>query len=86
MPLTKITLSLLQLGEEFDEETVDGRSSRVLVTLEEGNIVSRQTAKKSGEKSTVTTRELSDDAEMLVYTVTIVGVQDLVCVQTFKRI
>ena len=53
--------------------------------MEDGKIISEQTALKSGEKSTRTTREL-DDAGNLVYTLTIRGVKDLVCVQKFKRI
>ena len=57
----------------------------VLVTVEDGKIISEQTAQKSGEKSTRTTREF-DGAGNLVYSLTIKGVQDLVCVQKFKRI
>merc|ERR1712062_496482 len=74
-----------KLGEEFEERTVDGRSVSVLVTMEDGKIISQQTAHKSGDKSTRTTREL-DEAGNLVYTLTIRGVKDLVCVQKFKRI
>ena len=83
-PSVHITVQLLQLGEEFDETTVDGRDVRALVIVEEGKIISRQTAKKSGEKSLVTTRQLGKEGH-LVYTLTIEG-QDVVCVQTFKRI
>ena len=75
----------MKLGEEFEERTVDGRSVSVLVTMEDGKIISQQTAQKSGEKGTRTTRELDDDGK-LVYTLTIQGVKDLVCVQKFKRI
>ena len=72
-------------GEEFEDTTVDGRTVTVLVTVEDGKIISEQTAQKSGEKSTRTTREF-DEAGNLVYSLTIKGVQDLVCVQKFKRI
>ena len=75
----------MKLGEEFEERTVDGRSVSVLVTMEDGKIISQQTAHKSGDKSTRTTREL-DEAGNLVYTLTIRGGKDLVCVQKFKRI
>ena len=75
----------MEPGEEFEDTTVDGRSVSVLVTVEDGKIISEQTAHKSGEKSTRTTREL-DDAGNLVYTLTIRGVKDVVCVQKFKRI
>ena len=53
--------------------------------MKDGKIISQQTAQKSGEKGTRTTRELDDDGK-LVYTLTIQGVKDLVCVQKFKRI
>ena len=83
-PSVHVTVQLLQLGEEFDETTVDGRDVRALVIVEEGKIISRQTAKKSGEKSLVTTRQLDNEGR-LIYTLTIEG-QDVVCVQTFRRI
>ena len=54
---------MLQLGEEFEETTVDGRVVTGLVVLEEGKIISRQTAKKAGEKSTITTRTQSSRAK-----------------------
>ena len=54
------------------------------VTFEDGKIVTVQKAKKDGEKSTKSVRELEGDE--LVYTMTIDGVDDLKCVQKFKRI
>ena len=74
----------MEPGEEFEDTTADGRIVSVLVTVEDGKIISHQTARKAGEKSTRTTREF-DDAGHLVYTLTIQGVKDLVCVQKFKR-
>ena len=41
-----------QLGEEFDETTPDGRQTKALVTFDDGKIVTVQTAKKEGQKST----------------------------------
>ena len=73
---------MLQLGEEFEETTVDGRVVTGLVVLEEGKIISRQTAKKAGEKSTKSTREFFDDK--CVYTIEIFD-SDIICTQTFTR-
>ena len=42
----------LQVGEEFDESTPDGRETKAIVTFEDGKIVTVQTAKKAGQKST----------------------------------
>jgi hypothetical protein len=43
---------LMQLNEEFDEVTPDGREVTALVTFEDGKIVTVQKAKKDGQKST----------------------------------
>ena len=56
-----------------------------LVILEDGKIISSQTARNSKEKSTRTTREL-DAGGNLIYTLTIQGVEGVVCVQKFQRI
>merc|ERR1712106_116306 len=73
-----------KLGEPFDETTADGRDVSSLVTFEGGKIVTVQKAKKDGEKSTKSTREMASPDEM-VYTITIDG-SDVVCVSKFKRI
>ena len=57
---------------------------RSKVTFEDGKIVTVQKAKKDGQKSTKSTRELIDGE--LVYTMTIEGNADLKCVQKFKRL
>ena len=85
---TSTTLKSMELkfkiGEEFDETTPDGRDVTAIVTLENGNqFVSVQTAKKEGQKSTRVIREFKGD--QVVQTMTIVGNDDLVCVQKFKR-
>ena len=73
-----------RIGEEFDEITPDGRDVRAIVTLENGNqFVSVQTAKKEGQKSTKVIREFNGDEA--VQTMTIVGNDNLVCIQKFKR-
>jgi len=85
---TSTTLKTMELkfklGEPFDETTPDGRDVTAICTLEDGKIVSVQKAKKDGEKSTRSVREMNGSDE-LVYTMTIDG-SDIVCVQKFKRI
>ena len=44
--------SCVQAGEEFDETTPDGRETKAVVTFDSGKIVTVQTAKKAGQKST----------------------------------
>merc|ERR1712112_806260 len=73
-----------KMGEEFDEKTPDGREVKAKGTFEDGKIVTVQKAKKDGEKSTKSIRELEGD--VLVYTMTIDGVDDLKCVQKFERV
>merc|ERR1712066_190037 len=73
-----------KLGEPFDETTPDGREVTATVTFEDGKIVSVQKAKKDGQKSTRSVREMNGSDEM-VYTMTVDGC-DLVCVQKFKRV
>merc|ERR1711910_183261 len=85
---TSTTLKTMELkfklGEPFDETTPDGREVTAVCTLEGGKIVSVQKAKKEGQKSTKSIREMNGPDEM-VYTMTIDGC-DLVCVQKFKRV
>jgi len=85
---TSTTLKTMELkfklGEQFDETTPDGREVSAVVNLDGGKIVTVQKAKKDGEKSTKSVREMNGADEM-IYTMTIDG-SDLVCVQKFKRI
>merc|ERR1712096_220772 len=74
-----------KLGEEFDETTPDGREVTAVVTFEDGKIVTVQKAKKEGQKSTKSIREMNGADEM-IYTMTIDGMDDLKCVQKFKRV
>merc|ERR1719167_925308 len=84
---TSTTLKTMELkfklGEEFDETTPDGREVKATVTFEDGKIVCVQKAKKGGQKSTKSVREMSGADEM-IYTMTIDG-SDVVCVQKFKK-
>ena len=86
---TSTTLKTMELkfklGEEFDEKTPDGRDVKAKVTFEDGKIVTVQKAKSEKEKSTKSVREMKG-ADELIYTMTIDGVADLVCVQKFKRV
>merc|ERR1711874_564997 len=66
------------------EVSEDGREVSAVVNLDGGKIVTVQKAKKDGEKSTKSVREMNGADEM-IYTMTIGG-SDLVCVQKFKRI
>jgi cellular retinoic acid-binding protein 1 len=73
-----------EIDKEFEETTADGREVTACVTLEGNKLVTVQKAKKAGEKSTKSIREFNGDE--VVQTMTIDGVDDLVCVQKFKRI
>merc|ERR1711892_697180 len=86
---TSTTLKTMELkfklGEEFDETTPDGREVSAVVTFDDGKIVTVQKAKKDGQKSTKSVMEMNGADEM-VYTMTVDGMDDLKCVQKFKRV
>ena len=71
-----------KLDEEFEETTPDGRDVKAIVKMDGNKLISTQTAKKDGEKSTKTTREFNGDE--LVQTMEIIG-GDVTCVQKFKK-
>merc|ERR1712168_72374 len=73
-----------RLGEQFDETTPDGRAVSSISNFEAGRIVTVQTAKKPGVKSTKSYREMNGPNEF-IYTITVDGT-DIVCVQNFKRV
>ena len=79
----KTVVLKFKLGEKFDESTPDGREVSSLATFADGKLTIVQTAKKAGEKSTTSVREMNG-AEML-YTLTVEGC-DIVCVQKFKKL
>merc|ERR1712133_67702 len=66
------TLKTIELKFKLNEE------------FEDGKIVCVQKAVKEGQKSTKSIRELVGNE--LVYTMTVDGVPDLLCVQKFKRV
>merc|ERR1712033_31534 len=84
---TSTTLKSMELkfkiGEEFEETTADGREVTAKVTLDGNKFICEQKAKKAGQKSTKSIREFTTDE--CIYTMTIEGNDDLVCVQKFKR-
>ena len=55
-----------------------------MVTFENGKIITIQKAKLEGFRSTKIVREII--GEDLVQTMTIDGVEDLICVQKFRRL
>ena len=58
---------------------------KAVVSFEEGKIVMWERPKKSTEKTTKSTWELTGADEM-VYTITIEGNTDLLCVQKMKKV
>merc|ERR1719308_347759 len=69
-----------RLGEEFEEDTTDGRHCKTTVTLEGNKMTTTQNATKAGEKNVVVVREFNDEG--LTYTATCDGVTST---QKFKR-
>ena len=55
--ITKTTMKSIELnfclGEEFEEETTDGRSCKTTVTMEGNKLITNQKAIKAGEKDVV---------------------------------
>merc|ERR1712211_68492 len=84
---TSTTLKTMELkfklGEQFDETTPDGREVTAVVVQDGNKLICEQKAKKDGQKSTKSIREFTE--EECIYTMTIDGNDDLVCVQKFKR-
>merc|ERR1712212_219575 len=50
-----------KMDEEFDEETMDGRKVKSLITVEGDKIVHRQKPAKEGELQSTVTREVLED-------------------------
>jgi len=82
--VTKTTVKSIELkfrlGEEFEEDTTDGRHCKTVVTLEGNKMTTTQNATKAGEKNVVVVREFNDEG--LTYTATCDGVTST---QKFKR-
>merc|ERR1711892_1066772 len=69
-----------KLGEEFEEDTTDGRKCKTTVTMEGNKLITNQKATKAGEKDVVAVRNFNDDG--LTMTMTCDGVTST---QKFKR-
>merc|ERR1712083_189214 len=69
-----------RLGEEFTENTADGRTTKTTVTQEGNTMVVQQKAIKSGEKSVRSVREFDNDGVKVTITV-----EDVVATQYYKR-
>ena len=72
-----------KLDEESEETTPDGREVKAVNKMEGNKLVTVQTAKKEGVKSTKAVREFNGDE--LIQTMEIIG-SDISCVQRFKRV
>eukprot|EP00916_Digyalum_oweni_P003898 GHVL01006932.1.p1 GENE.GHVL01006932.1~~GHVL01006932.1.p1 ORF type:complete len:143 (+),score=16.19 GHVL01006932.1:454-882(+) len=62
----KSKIVTFKMGEEFDEDTMDGRKVKSLVTLEGDKMVHKQKPTKEGELDSTVTREMLDDGRLLV--------------------
>ncbi|XP_070209785.1 fatty acid-binding protein, adipocyte-like [Littorina saxatilis] len=62
----KSKIVTFKMGEEFDEDTMDGRKVKSLVTLEGDKMVHKQKPTKEGELDSTVTREILDDGRLLV--------------------
>ncbi|XP_034444951.1 cellular retinoic acid-binding protein 1a [Hippoglossus hippoglossus] len=69
------------IGQEFDEETVDGRKCKSLATWEsENKIHCQQTLVDGNGPKTFWTRELNEDELKLTF-----GADDVVCTRVYAR-
>jgi len=68
---------IFKLGEEFEEETPDGRKVKAVITQDGNKLVHIQ----KGEKETTIIREFSDNEVKMTLTV-----DDIVCTRIYKAI
>ncbi|XP_067626084.1 probable fatty acid-binding protein [Eurosta solidaginis] len=73
----KTSVITFQLGKEFDEETLDGRKVKSIMTLDGNKLIEEQ----KGEKHVTIVREFSDS--QLVTTITLNNIR---CVRVYKAI
>eukprot|EP00745_Piridium_sociabile_P031973 TRINITY_DN53375_c0_g1_i1.p2 TRINITY_DN53375_c0_g1~~TRINITY_DN53375_c0_g1_i1.p2 ORF type:complete len:144 (-),score=49.92 TRINITY_DN53375_c0_g1_i1:302-733(-) len=62
----KSKLLTFKMGEQFEEDTMDGRKVKSTFTEEGNTIVQKQTATKEGEVESTITREIQEDGRMVV--------------------
>lgn len=71
----KNTVTKFRLGEEFEEETPDGRKVKSIITQDDNKLIHIQ----KGEKETKIEREFTDDEVKMIITV-----EDIVCTRIYK--
>uniref|UniRef100_A0A1B6E1L0 Fatty acid-binding protein, muscle n=1 Tax=Clastoptera arizonana TaxID=38151 RepID=A0A1B6E1L0_9HEMI len=74
----KNTVTRFRLGQEFDEETPDGRTVKSLITLEDGNKLIHV---QKGDKVSKIVRTFDEDEVKMILTV-----DDIVCTRIYKPI
>lgn len=62
----KSKLLTFKMGEEFEEETMDGRKVKSTFTVDGEKIVQKQRATKEGDMESTITRQLLEDGRMEV--------------------
>ena len=55
---TQCNEAILRIGEEFEEDTTDGRHCKTIVTLDGNVMTTKQNGTKPGDKNVVVVREL----------------------------
>merc|ERR1711955_33942 len=82
--ITKTTVKSIELkfrlGEEFEEDTTDGRHCKTTVTLDGDVMTTKQKATKSGDKDVTVVRTFSDDGISLT-----MSTDGATSVQKYKR-
>ena len=80
MPNPLIFIQLFRLGEEFEENTTDGRKCKNTVIMEGNKLILTQKAMKSGEKDVLDVMEFTEEGLTMTLTT-----NDVTCTQVFKR-
>lgn len=73
----KNTVTTFKLGEEFEEDTPDGRKVKSVITQDGNKLLHVQ----KGEKETNIVREFSEDEVKMILTV-----EDIVCTRIYKAV
>ena len=68
------------MGEEFEENTTDGRKCKTTVVMEGNKLILAQKAMRSGEKEVLDVMEFTDDGLTMTWTT-----GDVSCTQVYKR-
>eukprot|EP00090_Calanus_glacialis_P035228 TRINITY_DN60187_c0_g1_i1.p2 TRINITY_DN60187_c0_g1~~TRINITY_DN60187_c0_g1_i1.p2 ORF type:complete len:135 (-),score=38.79 TRINITY_DN60187_c0_g1_i1:113-517(-) len=84
---TRVTKTILKtmevkfrLGEEFEENTTDGRKCKTTVVMEGNKLILTQKAMKDGEKDVLDVMEFTEDGLTMTWTT-----EGAICTQVFKR-